>query len=242
MSLISHKFTDYSSLMKDFKINEHGPGFHGDIHLLNVADKIINTCDNFIETGTYYGATTKWASSVFEKVITIEASELIFNLTKDDLSAYKNVTHILGDSREILKGLKIIEPAVFWLDAHYSGGSTFQSDNPLINEISLINNIQHPTCILIDDARYITSCWVGEQYCELKTILDLLSINGRYVAIFEDVLFAVPYDIKEVLNSYFDIMSKKYWNYYLDIANEKSFKKGSLSFFKEYFSRVIKKR
>lgn len=32
MSLINNKFTDYSRLMRDFKINEHIPGFHGYIY------------------------------------------------------------------------------------------------------------------------------------------------------------------------------------------------------------------
>lgn len=62
MSPPDRKFTDYSSLLKNFKINEHGPGFHGDIYLLNIVDKIINICDNFIETGSNLGNTLYFVS------------------------------------------------------------------------------------------------------------------------------------------------------------------------------------
>jgi hypothetical protein len=45
--------------------------------------------DTFIETGTYMGGTTKWASTQFKKVHTIELSEKLYNQFKDELIIFK---------------------------------------------------------------------------------------------------------------------------------------------------------
>src|SRR4051812_10715165 len=79
-----------------------------------------------IETGTYRGESTERFAACFDQVHTIELSEQWYAYSKDKLSKHPNVKCHHGDSvdvpREILPG--IADPAVFFLDAHHSGGST----------------------------------------------------------------------------------------------------------------------
>jgi hypothetical protein len=170
----------------------------------------------FIETGTYYGETASWAASIFKKVITIEASEKIYNQAKDKLASYTNLSHLFGDSAELLNPGIITEPAIFWLDAHYSAGDTYEKNNPLLTEIETINRSAHNAYILVDDARLITSRWLNEHYCELKDIIKLLEVGDRYIVLFEDVLIAVPRKAKPVIDEYTNMMSEKYWHQFLN--------------------------
>ena len=81
---------------------------------------------NFIETGTYLGETTEWASKHFKRVETVEAYDKIYTETSTRLAHLKNIQFHLGDSSRLLPS--IIEglrgPSLFFLDAHefYWGG------------------------------------------------------------------------------------------------------------------------
>jgi hypothetical protein len=56
-----------------------------------------------------------------------------------------------------LKGLLhgLHEPALFWLDGHYSGGNTGkgEKDTPIMAELATIYASDIPHVVLIDDAR-----------------------------------------------------------------------------------------
>lgn len=171
--------------------------------------------DLFIETGTYYGETAKWASKSFEKVITIEASLNIYEDTCNDLANFPNITHLFGNSSTVLSQLKINQPAIFWLDAHYSGGDTFKGDNPLIKEIEVINSLDTEKVLLIDDARFITSVWMDEQYCELSDLIMTLANRNQYIAIFDDILISVPRHVKSIVDNYTNGRSRVLWEEYL---------------------------
>ncbi|MCZ7616643.1 MAG: hypothetical protein M5T52_24530 [Ignavibacteriaceae bacterium] len=64
---------------------------------------------------------------------------------------------INGDSGKLLKQLvaKISDPAIFWLDGHYSGFETAKGDieTPIKQELGAILNSELNHIILIDDAR-----------------------------------------------------------------------------------------
>jgi hypothetical protein len=70
------------------------------------------------------------------------------------------VTCLYGDSAEVLPAIleNIDEPALFWLDAHYSGTKTAHGkvETPIIAELNTV--LRHKWAaehiILIDDARY----------------------------------------------------------------------------------------
>ena len=70
---------------------------------------------------------------------------------------YANVKIIHGDSGAVLRTLvpKITEPALFWLDGHYSAGITAKGNKstPIFEELESILNAEFIHGILIDDAR-----------------------------------------------------------------------------------------
>ena len=103
--------------------------------------------DVFIETGTLKGLTSglmAWSEGV--QVHTIEISEKYFALSAEKLADFENVTRHLGDSGEVLPKLlsELDRSAVFWLDAHHSGGDTGMGDlmAPIKKELTGLFN--HP--------------------------------------------------------------------------------------------------
>jgi hypothetical protein len=87
----------------------------------------------------------------------------------------------------------IREPALFWLDAHYSGGITSGSDEycPVLRELELIfNNGVREHVVLVDDARL----FVGEKgYPTVEQVASLAaSHSDRRVEVANDVIRITP--------------------------------------------------
>lgn len=156
----------------------------------------------FIETGTFHGVTTKWASTHFESVHTIERAEYLYNLHCKELAQARSITPHLGDSREILP--KILEgigdqKCVFWLDAHWSGGETAGKNDrcPLLGELACLTS-RHDDMILIDDARYfLCAPPVAHKAAQWPTIPEIVSAlpkgeKAPFVQIVDDVIFVIP--------------------------------------------------
>jgi len=80
----------------------------------------------FIETGTYIGRMVKAQLPFFNSIISIELSPQLYKYNKNKFKNYKKVKILLGDSGEILPGVidGLNEPALFWLDGHFSAGLT----------------------------------------------------------------------------------------------------------------------
>ncbi|HMP32323.1 MAG TPA: hypothetical protein PKD85_22130, partial [Saprospiraceae bacterium] len=80
----------------------------------------------------------------------------LFKAAKQKFKDYPNVFLYQGDSGVVLKDvvLKLQEPAVYWLDAHYSEGITARGiqDCPIYSELQTISKQKRKDCILIDDA------------------------------------------------------------------------------------------
>lgn len=111
----------------------------------------------FVETGTYLGSTIDAVKGTFDRIFTIELDKLLFQRAQKKFKKYQHITVLQGDSAKVLPKVlkKIIKPAIFWLDAHYSKGITARGreDTPIMNELKFILNhhIKSHT-ILIDDA------------------------------------------------------------------------------------------
>ncbi len=112
----------------------------------------------FIETGTFRGDTTEVVMRHVDKLWTIELSPRLASLARVKFAAAPHVEVVEGDSGvllpEILEGLW--EPALFWLDGHWSDGDTARGelDTPLRAELDAI--LSHRVAdhvVLIDDAR-----------------------------------------------------------------------------------------
>lgn len=118
----------------------------------------------FLETGTYLGSMIHLVMNQFDKIISVELSEVLFKNAVARFQNYPNVHLVRGNSGLVLTDIlcEINEPCLFWLDAHYSGESTARADldTPILQELETI--LQHPVdqhVILIDDAACFEQGW-----------------------------------------------------------------------------------
>jgi hypothetical protein len=165
---------------------------------------------NFVETGTFKGGTTFWAAEHFRKVVTIELSLELSRQAAARSDCPGNIEFLVGDSCQVLP--KVVEQlegfALFWLDGHYSGPGTggAASECPLLAELEALSRTSAPI-ILIDDAR----CFLGPpppphnpaHWVNIDRIFSCLAtlFEGHVVTIHDDVIIAVPAQLKPVLDA-----------------------------------------
>lgn len=114
--------------------------------------------DTLVETGTYLGLMVRAMRREFETVYSIELDEALFRRAQARFGRYSNVHLMQGDSSKLLPELlnRITNPALFWLDAHWSGDITArgETDTPIREELAAV--LTHPVAaqhvVLIDDA------------------------------------------------------------------------------------------
>ena len=128
-------------------------------------------CDTFIETGTYKGDMLFALKNYFSKLVSVELSPLYYQQALVKFAKYKNVELQFGDSGDLMPTVieKLISPALFWLDGHFSSGATAQGekDCPIYGELHAIFSSPYNHVLLIDDARL----FVGKD--DYPTIPDL---------------------------------------------------------------------
>jgi hypothetical protein len=128
-----------------------------EISLLESLNEDFTKYPVFIETGTYIGDTIFAMEPRFKHLYTVELSQQLHYSVKTRYNGNK-ITFLHGDSSEVFKTLlpSIAEPAIFFLDGHFSQGITAQGekDCPLVEEINLINSLfKNEAIIIIDDFR-----------------------------------------------------------------------------------------
>jgi hypothetical protein len=111
-----------------------------------------------IETGTYTGAMVLSMRHEFRRIVSIEVDPSLHAEAANRVRRWSNIEILLGDSEVILPRVlaSLNEPALFWLDGHYSGGITSKGrlNTPIVHELQSV--LSHPVAahvILIDDAR-----------------------------------------------------------------------------------------
>ena len=142
--------------------------------------KSISGYNILVETGTYLGDMVAAQRKNFKQIYTIELEEKLYRRAVKRFFKYKNIKIFQGDSGkrlgDIIKLLK--EPAIFWLDGHYSEGITArgEKDCPIFEEIDAISEnkgLKH--ILLIDDAR----CFNGEgDYPTIDQLTDYINKKG----------------------------------------------------------------
>jgi hypothetical protein len=148
-----------------------------------------------IETGTFEGEMARKCSPYFREIYTIELDPGLATAATRRLARHRNVRVIQGDSAaclaQVVAGLE--GPALFWLDAHYSGSGTAKGDieTPIAAEIAAIAS--RPISghvILIDDARLLGS---GDYPTleELARLLERVDPTGR-VEVSDDIVRFTP--------------------------------------------------
>ena len=122
----------------------------------------------WIETGTYYGDTTKILSKISSKVISIEADQDLYELAKKTFSNLENIELMFGRSEyklpEAFKKIKTYKNICIYLDAHLCNDhiknkKTFGAEKdatPIKKELKFIEEQKdkfNKINILIDDIR-----------------------------------------------------------------------------------------
>jgi hypothetical protein len=180
----------------------------GPPHALILALKPHAGWTEFIETGTFHGGTTQWASERFEHVTTIELSEAYHSAAKARFRDCPSVRVLQGSSAVVLSEVvpALAGSAIFWLDAHWSGLDTAGRDSecPLLEELKIINAAVVTHTVMVDDARFFCAPpplpHNAKQWPSLMETVAALHDGGRrHVVLYEDVLIALPTEIKEPL-------------------------------------------
>ena len=95
-----------------------------------------------IETGTFHGTMIASVKNHFDKIISVELDENLFQKATDRFKNDNHIAIINGDSGKVLKDVirDIAEPAIFWLDGHFSGGETArgESNTPIMQELEVV--------------------------------------------------------------------------------------------------------
>ena len=161
---------------------------------------------NFVESGTYLGDSAEWASHHFKRIVTIELSKTLFDMTSEKLRNLKNIEFRQGDSRNIIGQVvpTLTGPSIFWLDGHYSCGNTAGEEHecPILEELQSLKHIGVDDVVLIDDAHLFVKPAPVPLKCEhwpsITDVIDLLKkINcSFYITIIENAIVAVPASMK----------------------------------------------
>ena len=157
----------------------------------------------WIETGTYYGETTRILSEISSKTISIEADKQLYNLSRKKLANLSNVEIVLGNSKEILpniinSNLKY-DNICFYLDAHLCHDhlkdvKTFGNEDsatPIRMELSYIENSFKnfkKINILIDDIRLFRGKF--QNYPNINYLVDWCKKNHLEWEIEQDIFIA----------------------------------------------------
>lgn len=151
-----------------------------------------------VETGSYEGASTRWAAENFARTVSIEISPKFMAQAIhrcEGLANVESVEFILGDSRtELTRVVSSLEaPALFWLDAH-NAAKLFGPgpDNcPVLSELAAIAASDQRHVILIDDAHTFSDPPMYENWPTLREI-DMWAIDNEYnMIIYRDVVILV---------------------------------------------------
>lgn len=160
--------------------------------LIDILKKFGMSIENFVETGTYKGNTSRLASKLFRNVFTIEIVKELYleSVQKAKEENINNITFLFGDS---LQKLPIIcdtmltsGNTLFFLDAHQSGPDTSNNGKwvPLMEELEIIlSKINSPTLFIIDDVRLFSKFWDWDGISE-KSISQLFSEHGKQINLF----------------------------------------------------------
>jgi len=149
-----------------------------------------------IETGTFMGDMVSAMKQEFDTIISIELSNNLYKRAMKRFSSISHIQIVRGDSAKVLPNIltSITEPALFWLDAHYSAGFTEKGDSetPIKRELDYI--LKHPISnhvILIDDAR----CFTGQNdYPSLVELKKIVETNRPHfdIQVKEDIIRIHP--------------------------------------------------
>lgn len=119
-----------------------------------------------VETGTYHGDGIQSNILDFEEIHSIELHPEHCRNAQKRFKEYYHVHVHEGDSATVMASLveTIKEPAIFYLDAHYSGGNTAygivpeEKGCPVLRELEILGKRQYDDIVVVDDMRLMGKC------------------------------------------------------------------------------------
>ena len=154
----------------------------------------------WIETGTYYGETTKILSKISSKIVSIEADQDLYHLAKKTFSNFTNIELILGRSEDKLpvaiEKIKGYKNVCIYLDAHLCHDhikniKTFgeeQNATPIKKELKFIGDWKDEfdkINILIDDIRLFNDKY--QNYPKKNYLVHWCEVNNFDWEIEQDI-------------------------------------------------------
>jgi hypothetical protein len=146
-----------------------------------------------VETGTFAGRMVEAVDQDFDRSFTIALDPTLSPEAERRFHDRPHITVLHRDSGQLLpKVLGHLDgPAVFWLDAHYSGGQRARGDTetPIMHELSAIagHRLYREHALLIDDAREFS----GSVYPTLDFMGDWVRSHGYETVIVEDDIIRI---------------------------------------------------
>lgn len=138
--------------------------------------------ETLVETGTFEGDMVAAMLGSFKEIHSIELFPEYHQRAVQRFNNHPNVFLYEGDSGVVIADVlkKINQPAVFWLDGHYSGEGTAKAakETPVVEELEAI--AAHPFAakhiILIDDAH----CFTGQNDYPTLECLEQIARDAGY--------------------------------------------------------------
>lgn len=146
-----------------------------------------------VETGTYMGDMVFAMRNRFKKIYSIELSSHLFALAIKRFQSFHHINLLEGDSGIVLHDLvpQLTNPTLYWLDGHYSGGTTAKGklDCPIFEELNAIFRSSYSASfiILIDDARLFVGQNDYPTLSELEVYLKSKEINFSF-SVIDDII------------------------------------------------------
>lgn len=152
---------------------------NGDAHRARLVEAIGSetACRIAIETGTYFGETTRYLARNFERVTTIEAHQAYANIAKLRLEDHSNIELLTGDSATkfpaVLRSLG--DQAFFaYLDAHWG------AELPLEKELKALEGKTDYAC-MIDDFAVAGTDFGFDEYQGTRIDVNLVRRSAPWV-------------------------------------------------------------
>jgi hypothetical protein len=148
-----------------------------------------------VETGTYRGDTVRALRGDFDTIFSIELDETLHADAVSRCTNQRNAILLKGDSAAVLPNVldRLNGPALFWLDAHYSGGATATAavKTPIGQElVAVLSHSVKGHVVLVDDHReFVTG---ATDYPSISVIEDVAEAFGYEFAVAADVIRLTP--------------------------------------------------
>lgn len=167
--------------------------FHGDIILKRFLLEVISTfkVSSFIETGTHMGHSTTFVTSMKKslKIFSCEINKDFFNISKDALKSYRNISVYNENSpvflRNLIQSNTIGSLPLFFLDAHW------YEYWPLRDELNIITSSLDKAIIIVDDVKIPGR----EDFASIINKINIAGVDNKNIRLVNVEM------IKQVLNS-----------------------------------------